>query len=435
MMSFERMGSDQEQGWFWGADAITSLRHQFCWRAALIVLGYTLCATTWLLVAALRLTPQPLSQATFYGLWPELAFVACSALLLFLLLNYHHLRQQRNEQQLHVLAEHVPDMIFRLQVYPTCRFTYVSPAAQRLTGYAPADFYANPDLVYRLVHPDDRARLAALTSGRPEAMAPAELRWMRQNGSLVWIEQRTVPIYADDGRLIAFEGIAREITERKSAEEQIVWQRRALERAHTALIDSYNVTLSGWSQALDLRDHETEGHSSRVTYLSVRLAQQMGFEGEELEHFRRGALLHDIGKIGIPDAVLHKPGPLDDSEWVVMRRHPEYAYDLLAPIGFLRPALDIPYCHHERWDGSGYPRGLCGEQIPLAARIFAVVDVWDALTNHRPYRNAWSPERVRAYLEANAGTLFDPAVVHMFLGLPELASRSHVRTMVQRRVA
>jgi len=199
-----------------------------------------------------------------------------------------------------------------------------------------------------------------------------------------------------------------------------------------ALIESYEHTLSGWSRALELRDHETEGHSARVTELAVRLGRAVGLRGESLEQLRRGALLHDIGKIGVPDAILHKPGPLADEEWAVMRRHPEYAYGLLAPIVFLHPVLDIPYCHHERWDGSGYPRGLAGEAIPLAARIFAVVDVWDALSSDRPYRAAWPPRKVLGYLQAHAGNLFDPSVVRVFAALVE---RERLATPAQRRVA
>ena len=199
-----------------------------------------------------------------------------------------------------------------------------------------------------------------------------------------------------------------------------------------ALIESYEHTLSGWSRALELRDHETEGHSARVTELAVRLGRAVGLRGESLEQLRRGALLHDIGKIGVPDAILHKPGPLADEEWAVMRRHPEYAYSLLAPIVFLHPVLDVPYCHHERWDGSGYPRGLAGEAIPLAARIFAVVDVWDALSSDRPYRAAWPPRKVLGYLQAHAGNLFDPSVVRVFAALVE---RERLATPAQRRVA
>lgn len=190
-----------------------------------------------------------------------------------------------------------------------------------------------------------------------------------------------------------------------------------LQRSNTELLLAYDTTLEGWARALELRDNETQGHSLRVTALAVRLGEALGFRGEALTMLRRGALLHDIGKMGVPDAVLHKPGPLDEAEWALMRRHPEYAVSLLAPIAFLQPALEIPLYHHERWDGSGYPRGLRETQIPLAARIFAVVDVWDAMTSDRPYRSALEPAEVRQYLEAQAGVLFDPAVVAAFLRL------------------
>lgn len=188
-----------------------------------------------------------------------------------------------------------------------------------------------------------------------------------------------------------------------------------LERSNFELALAYDTTLAGWSRALDLRDEETEGHSQRVTEMTLLLANAMGMSEAELVHVRRGALLHDIGKMGIPDSILLKPGPLDDEELVVMRRHPEYAFRLLSPISYLRPSLDIPYCHHEKWDGSGYPRGLKGEEIPLAARIFAVVDVWDALSSDRPYRKAWPPEKVREHIRAGAGSHFDPRVVEVFL--------------------
>jgi PAS domain S-box-containing protein/putative nucleotidyltransferase with HDIG domain len=188
-----------------------------------------------------------------------------------------------------------------------------------------------------------------------------------------------------------------------------------LQGANLQLHLAYDATIEGWSEALDLRDKETEGHSQRVTELTVALARQLGMSDDELVHVRRGALLHDIGKMGVPDAILLKPGPLTDEEWVLMRQHPTFAYALLSKIQFLRPALDIPYCHHEKWDGSGYPRGLSGEQIPMAARIFAVVDVWDALTSDRPYRKAWSPERASAYIQEQAGSHFDRRVVDFFL--------------------
>jgi HD-GYP domain-containing protein (c-di-GMP phosphodiesterase class II) len=149
--------------------------------------------------------------------------------------------------------------------------------------------------------------------------------------------------------------------------------------------------------------------------MTVELARKMNIKDEELAHVRRGALLHDIGKMGIPDAILLKPGKLNDEEWEIMKKHPVYAYDMLAPVDYLRPALDIPYCHHEKWDGSGYPRGLKGKAIPLPARIFAVVDVYDALTSDRPYRKAWSKEKTLRLIKEESGSHFDPAVVEVFL--------------------
>ncbi len=191
----------------------------------------------------------------------------------------------------------------------------------------------------------------------------------------------------------------------------------SLQQSNARLVLAYDTTIEGWSRALDLRDRETEGHSVRVTEMALHLARAMGFAEDQLVHIRRGALLHDIGKMGIPDRILLKQGALTPEEWEIMHQHPNFSYQLLSPIEHLRPALDIPYCHHEKWNGSGYPRGLKGEQIPLAARIFTVVDVWDALRSDRPYRAGWPPERVQAYLREQAGSHFDPAVVATFLAL------------------
>lgn len=196
------------------------------------------------------------------------------------------------------------------------------------------------------------------------------------------------------------------------------WLRdRVLRTKQRELQAAYEETIEGWARTLGLRDHETEGHARRVTDMTVHLAQRMGVRRGELLHIWRGALLHDIGKIGIPDRILLKRGTLTAEEMREMRRHPEYALKLLAPIKYLRPSLDIPYCHHEHWNGSGYPRGLKGEEIPLAARIFAVVDAWDALRSERPYRQAWSESEVRQHLLQRAGIDFDPTVVATFMEL------------------
>jgi PAS domain S-box-containing protein len=186
---------------------------------------------------------------------------------------------------------------------------------------------------------------------------------------------------------------------------------RNLQRSNIDLIRSYDATLEGWAKALELRDEDTEGHSQRVSDTTVQIGRALGIEDVQLIHLHRGAMLHDIGKMGIPDSILLKPGPLTEEEWVVMKQHPVYAKEMLSPIPFLNPALDIPYSHHERWDGSGYPLGLKGESIPLAARIFAVVDVWDALTSDRPYRKRWSREKTLEYILSHTGILFDPIVV------------------------
>jgi putative two-component system response regulator len=196
---------------------------------------------------------------------------------------------------------------------------------------------------------------------------------------------------------------------------KLVKERSNLQDAHTKLLKAYEATIVGWSHAMDLRDRETEGHSQRVTKLTVEIAKIMGMDENKLIHIHRGALLHDMGKLGIPDLILYKPGSLTDDEWAIMKKHPQYAYDMLFPVEYLRPALEIPYCHHEKWDGTGYPRGLRGEDIPISARIFAVADVWDALTSDRPYRSAWTNEKALEYIQEQSSKHFDPDIVEIFV--------------------
>lgn len=188
-----------------------------------------------------------------------------------------------------------------------------------------------------------------------------------------------------------------------------------IQSSESELQTSYEMTLYGWAKALEYRDKETEGHSKRVVNLSQKLARALNCSEEEVQNIRWGAILHDIGKMGVPDSILLKPGALDASEWEIMHQHTKFAKDMLEGINFLQPAMDVIYSHHERWDGAGYPKGLKGEDIPLAARIFAVVDNWDALSSDRPYRRAWPPEKVIEYIRQNAGTMFDPKVVDVFL--------------------
>jgi putative two-component system response regulator len=195
----------------------------------------------------------------------------------------------------------------------------------------------------------------------------------------------------------------------------IAEQRRTLETLNTELMTAYDKTIEGWSNALDLRDKETEGHTQRVTAKTLVLARACGMTEDEIKQVWRGALLHDVGKLGIPDSILLKPGKLTDEEWRIMRQHPVYAYQWLSQIAYLQSALDIPYCHHERWDGTGYPRGMKGEEIPIAARLFAVIDVWDAITSDRPYRKAMSRQEAYNLIVQESGKHFDPAAIQLFM--------------------
>ena len=202
---------------------------------------------------------------------------------------------------------------------------------------------------------------------------------------------------------------------------RLMEERHHVETLNSELLKAYDKTIEGWVHALDLRDHETEGHTQRVTEMTVWFAQMTGItDAQTLKQIWRGALLHDIGKLGVPDAILLKPAKLTAQEWTIMRQHPVYAYEWLSPIEYLVPALEIPYCHHERWDGTGYPHRLAGQAIPLAARLFTVVDVWDALISDRPYRAALPTEQVAAHIRAGSGTHFDPAIVETFLRMIKL---------------
>jgi PAS domain S-box-containing protein/putative nucleotidyltransferase with HDIG domain len=312
------------------------------------------------------------------------------------------------ESQFRLLAENSSDIISRHDVRGN--ILYISPACRTLLGYEPAELIGQP--VFPFIHPDDaksiRELLASPDWTDPTAAVPYRAR--HKNGEYIWLETTAKIIYDHEKNPTEVQASSRDITERKQSQV-------ALQRANEDLREAYDRTIEGWVLALDLRDRETEGHTQRVTEMALRLARQLGCTDEELLHIRRGALLHDMGKMGIPDEILQKPGPLTDEEWIIMRRHPLYAYQMLSPIHYLNPSLIIPYCHHERWDGSGYPQGLKGEEIPLFARLFAVVDVWDALSSDRPYRKRLPPQDVADYLREEAGRLFDPYIVEKFLAL------------------
>lgn len=312
------------------------------------------------------------------------------------------------EAQFRLLAENSSDIISRHDIHGN--ILYISPACHSLLGYEPAELIGLP--VVQFVHPEDARSIRELLSSPawtdPTAAVPYRAR--HKNGEYIWLETTAKIIYDQEKNATEVQASSRDITERKQAQV-------ALQRANEDLREAYDRTIEGWVLALDLRDRETEGHTQRVTEMAIRLARELGCTDEELLHIRRGALLHDMGKMGIPDEILQKPGPLTDEEWSIMRKHPLYAYQMLSPIHYLNQSLIIPYCHHERWDGSGYPQGLKGEEIPLFARLFAVVDVWDALSSDRPYRKRIPPQEVADYLQEEAGRLFDPYIVEKFLYL------------------
>ena len=310
------------------------------------------------------------------------------------------------EAQFRLLAENSSDMISRHDIHGN--FLYISPACHALMGYEPAELIGQPVLPF--IHPEDAKFILELLSAprweNPAAAIPYRAR--HKNGEYIWLETTAKIIYDQENNAIEVQASSRDITERKQSQV-------ALQRANADLREAYDKTIEGWVLALDLRDRETEGHTQRVTEMAVKLARELGCTDEELLQIRRGALLHDMGKMGIPDEILQKPGPLTDEEWVVMRKHPLYAYQMLSPISYLNQAVIIPYYHHERWDGTGYPHGLKGEDIPLFARLFAVVDVWDALSSDRPYRKSMAPKDVAEYLQNESGRLFDPYIVEKFL--------------------
>ncbi|MCD4748512.1 MAG: PAS domain S-box protein [Thermoanaerobaculales bacterium] len=278
------------------------------------------------------------------------------------------------------------------------------PAGEGLTGWVMAS--GKPYLNNNVSEDDRLAFVDVLSTTR--AVAGAPLIAVDETIGVLWMGRRT-EIGEDDWLLLTA------IAEMTASALRRIGLHEEVERSHLELTEAYDSTLEGWARALELRDSDTEGHTRRVVELTQRLGMLLGMSGGELVHLRRGALLHDIGKMAIPDEILRKPGTLDDHEWEIMRRHPVYAHEMLSQISYLRPALDIPYCHHERWDGTGYPRGCAGEEIPLAARIFAVVDVWDALRSDRPYRPAWSEEETVAYLRTESGSHFDPKIVKVLL--------------------
>ena len=275
-----------------------------------------------------------------------------------------------------------------------------------IMGYTPEDVIGKSSLELDIwTDPDDRATLVKGLRERGE-VRNLEAVFRKKDGSTT-VGLMSARVIEINGEMCIL-SVTRDIGDWKEAEMQI-------QNLHEELLRAYDETLEGWSRALNLRDVNTDKHSKRVVEMAVTMAQAVGVSDTELVHVRRGAILHDIGKMGIPDHILLKPGPLTEDEWHVMRMHPTFAYEMLSKIPFLRPALDIPYCHHERWDGSGYPRRLKGENIPLVARAFSLVDTYDALTSDRTYRPAWNKDDALEYICTQSGKHFDPAIVGVFV--------------------
>lgn len=294
------------------------------------------------------------------------------------------------------------------------RISYINPEAARINKKPPEAFLGKthweewPASVGTVVEENYRK---AMDFGIPVHF---EHRYIEPGNHDLWLDIHAYP--TDEGLAIFY----RDVTEKKRSEESLRESQSRLLQLNAELLRVYDATIEGWSKAMDLRDKETEGHTLRVTEMTMELARMMGVTEDELVHIRRGALLHDIGKMGIPDSILLKPGRLTPEERKIIEQHPVFAYEMLHTIEYLRPALDIPYLHHEKWDGSGYPHGLKKEEIPLPARLFAIVDVFDAVTSDRPYRASWTPEVALQYIQSESGKHFDPLVVAMFLKYIEI---------------
>ena len=307
-----------------------------------------------------------------------------------------------SEERFRTIVELSPDATFIADL--NGQFIEVNEAACRQFGYE------RPELLrknmFDIVHPDFIEQTWKRIRQMQFEVGYYDSRYIRKDGGKVMVELGIRRITFQG--IPALLGVARDITERILGEEKLA-------QAATDLTQAYDSTLEGWALALELREEYTAGHSRRVVDLTLTLARKLGVDDTALSHIRRGALLHDIGKMPLADSILMNKGPLSQQEWDIMRQHPAYARKLMEQIPYLQPAIDIPYCHHEKWDGSGYPQKLQGEEIPLAARIFAVADVWDALTNDRLYRPAWTPAAALEYIQSQSGSHFDPRVVEVFI--------------------
>jgi PAS domain S-box-containing protein/putative nucleotidyltransferase with HDIG domain len=315
-----------------------------------------------------------------------------------------------SEERFRRLAENAQDIIYRYELMPKRGFTYVSPAAAAVTGYTPEEHYADPDLGLKLVHPDDRPLLERYFRNKGAFGRPVVLRWVRRDGTVIWTEQRNVPIYDGAGTLVAIDGIARDITERKRAEE-------ALQQSYAKLQRVLEGSVRSLAALTERRDPYTAGHQQRVAELACAIAGELGLTEDRSRGLRVAALLHDVGKIAVPAEILAKPTRLSELEFSMLKAHPQTGYEILSGIDFPWPVAEIVRQHHERLDGSGYPLGLRGEEILLEAQILAVADVVEAMASHRPYRPPHTIEKALEEIKRHRGIRYYPAAVETCIRL------------------
>jgi PAS domain S-box-containing protein/putative nucleotidyltransferase with HDIG domain len=308
---------------------------------------------------------------------------------------------RHSEERFRSMIENSSDLIALIDKEK--HYGYASPSYYKIIGHPPENLLGRQFI--ELLHPDETEIILEMVQLALDSTSfQTNLDFKLRDNCGSWkIFSGSISSFTNGGGEQQVAINCHEITERVQKEKDLAM--------------AYEATLEGWSRALELRSKETEGHSQRVTEMTLQLAREAGMKADELAHVRRGTLLHDIGKMAIPDHILQKPDELTDVEWEVMKQHTTYAYEMLHTIEYLRPALDIPVYHHERWDGTGYPEQLKGNEIPLAARIFAVIDVWDALISERPYRAAWQPEKAKEHIRTQAGKHFDPEIVDIFLNI------------------
>ena len=327
----------------------------------------------------------------------------------------------------HTVAQLKPDAADILMYDANTRaFTYVAGHGFRTPGFAHSS--AHRSLATQILRTSQRLHYSDLVKANPEwahSQALMQEGFVGYAGLPMTVSGQMIGILETWQRgsfhpNASWWQCAEEIAGHGAHAVQRAGAFKQLKQAGTESAQTYDAMIEGWTRLLELRDHEPRGHSQRVTTMTVDLARLMGFPEHDLIHIRRGAMLHDVGKMGIPDSILLKPGSLTDDEWIVMRQHTTIAYEQLASIVELELALDIPYCHHENWDGSGYPRGLAGEKIPLMARLFALVDSWDSLRSDRPFRKAWPDDKVKAYILERGGKNFDPDLASKFTALLDL---------------